>query len=1543
MDTNANCQFILKRINGQDTITLDKPNYAYTCGRSKENEIVCLSMVVSRQHCIFFHRKDGLFVADLMSANGLFINGVAQQPHQVVQLHSNDIVGVGCSGIDITDKTMFAYKLHTIAQSQTLESNNASTLSETVLNSENTLTRCTSIDRSDPLVKRKREERNCDVVIVPNKIPKLEDESHLMKEPVEEKCVIMDENDIEIIHDSLKNSLSKQNNENCEEVHVNSMTLVSPLKLKKVQQVPTTKFSEDDVVNLSDSEDDIFPSSQLFDSGFGVNTSVKQEIKDECAETDSERYNRLHDEDLVISLTDSEDEGNNWLCRLSRSQILNEDDEIITKIKEDYNAKEDKTEIESTDIENLVYDLNEAVDELQPDVGTKGKPENKIKKSVYRKGKETSLQNVRNTSQTYLSSSCTKRVEIDFKENSTEFFNNRTISNKKHSESWRNQSKQQTQKVDTSFSSTIETSITLKKKESLEKKVPQIEPPHLSTKRRSSGANKVQESLEKPVKQRLTTKEKKELKEKSKIEQYALAKERKNRRILHKWADCLPPNKIKASTPLTKEEKKKLVDNRKQKLKTIAMEEKRLSLENNQEKKRTTVKPKAKMSVKTRSDFLVEDTISVSKLPISEKSKTSSNQTPLINHSRKKKNTVEGLTTDLQHSLTLVELNKVGKIPKMNNAIKAGKTSESTLLAIPMQKVMDTDTTGTKLGNVSNTKSTVSTPNKSLAPCTSNTELRNKKKTKRVSFSTVIQTVREYQIDELNVLKKLKGKDAPLPRIKAFRATENERTHEFLLRIFLWNPVWLEEQEYLNTTPPVVNGNELYVMLTHYKSYDEYCRIISPLLLLETWYGITKEFQNIDQDPRRPTLMCSIVENSIQRDMKSTNIYLTTLMIEVLATKQDIERQAHPVFGDLVFFEYIDNQEKRKTFHKVFAYVTDVHQTILTPWTHYNRDLGHYVKNPCSLLTYTMTTKPLNQNIVVNRVQRLRTVTYLRSTLRMVRALDCLPKSQLMDPILSPKIEMYQLPTVSASETLITQDKLNQKQLEAVFKITETIVQKQAKLCFIQGPPGTGKSKVIVNIVTQVLYGSNRYTNNGSPLKILVCAPSNAAIDEITMRLLQIRSTMKHVHSKGFKMVRIGRAGAIHPIVKDISVTELAKREVKRTTTNTNNIPLDSVDEEKSFLESKINALKCELANTQKMDEVYRQHVRMKLTDITAKYELLLHRRPLKEINPKELVKIQRAAENRVLAHADIITCTLSSCYNNQMESVFVSDKHKISVCIVDEASQSCEAETLIPLMLRVNTLVLVGDSNQLPATILSPQAKQFGLDQSIFSRVQNAFEFYPSNPIIGLDMQYRMQHEICSWPNKFFYGGKLKTAVARNESFPFQTYRILNINANQNNDNSSNTDEAQFVTNMIASMLIFANFDKWECISIGIITPYNNQKSILQKKIAERMALLSENIKKKIKLDVNTVDGFQGQERDVIIMSCVRSRGIGFLSDRQRLCVALTRAKHSLILCGNFNTFMRDPMWNSLLSDAKFRKIFFNVNANAEPQEIKVHVVKRF
>ncbi|XP_017790018.1 PREDICTED: probable helicase senataxin [Habropoda laboriosa] len=1740
MDTNCNCQFVLERINISTKIVLDKLEHTYTCGRAKDNEIVCTSLTVSRRHCIFFHSKNELYVTDLKSSNGLFINGITQEPYQTTKLQPNDIIGIGCPDTDITDHNMFVYKLHKITQPEVVENNHSiGALPETILSIDSA---CNKFDAS---VKRKRVLKSHDAKLVPNKIPKLDVENCTMKESsLEEKCNVTDENDIEIVHVSLKTSITNEDldnnlhlnkrvdtnmcetsntikniksescisftnsehvkslvsnnmkkiikekensivcsskkelntniesnllhmndaqnpiinnksydlqskntvennkaksnpenikynsNKNCiasrnilseneksnvmksidrlipkddnarnllplppnfirnqngiikledeliltdtdEEVPLDSSTSVppvSPIKLKKVQQEPKTKFSEIDFVNMSDSEDDIFPCSQLFDIGFGMNTSVKDEIKEEPTEAENQRFSILDDADLVISLTDSEDEDNNWLHRLSRSQILNENDEINIKSVND-NIKKEPIDSEIVDI----GESNVHKSELPVSVETKLGKEKEAEKCINME-EVASLQDMKNLCQVSLPYVSIERMKDDFENHVEKSVEAPSSSSSigKLSESLINQSlllkeRETENDINTSVSSKVGSARPSKKKKSLEKKVPQIEPPHLPTRRRSSSSNRVHEdrekSFERSVRQRLSTKERKEQQEKFKIQQYLHTKEQKNRKIIHKWADCLPTSKNNISF-LTKEEKKILADNRKRKLQKLAME-KRLSLEENQEKKRIVSKPKAKITTKTRNDFLMEETMSVSKSGNApQKTKVSSNRSTLPNSSSPSKKTTKPvkskdaskeIATHLQHILTLSNISNVGRIQKKStvNKIKANiAVTEEALRDLSLEKQTEKkiEPKDVESKNKPSTEAFKSVEKESPAPLKSNMKSVVEKQKKRVSFSTVIHTIREYEIEESNVLKKIKGKDAPIPPEKVAIAkpkniTEsNAKYNEFLLRIFLWNPVWLEEQQYLNTTAPVVQQDELNVMLTHYNSYDEYYRITAPLLLLETWCNITKEVQRNDQVFRRPTFMCSIVENSIQTDKQPGNVSFTTLMLEVLASREEVYKQIHPVYGDLVFFEFVKNHEKGQTFHQIFAYVVNVYSTVLTPLTRYNKELQHYVKSPHMLLTYTMRTRLLdNHNIQVNRVQRLRAVTYLRPNLRMVRALQYLPNSPLMNLILYPKIEMYKLPTVSEPETLVTQDKLNQKQMEAVCKVTKAVVQKDAKLCFIQGPPGTGKSKVIVNIVTQILYGNNRYTSNASPTKILVCAPSNAAIDEIVLRLLDIRSTIKNqAKVKPFRMVRIGQAEMMHPTVKNISVTELAKRDIKKTAANSNSIPPDSVENEKQFLDSKMNALKCELANSRNVDETYKQHILMKLAEIAAKHELLRNRTPFYEINDRERMKLQRGAENRILEHADIITCTLSSCYTNQMESIFGTNKKRISVCIVDEATQSSEAETLIPLMLGINILVLVGDPNQLPATILSPEAKKLGLDQSIFSRVQNAFDMQLDNPIIMLDTQYRMQHDISYWPNKFFYGGKLKTAAERNNKFPFHSYRVLNLNANQNNDNFSNNDEAELVANIIHCMLMFSNLDNWEsCISCGILTPYNNQKSVILTKINEKTSSLPENVKKKMKIEVNTVDGFQGQERDVVIMSCVRSQKIGFLSDKQRLCVALTRAKRSLIICGNFNVFMRDPMWNSLLQDAKSRKVFFHVSTNADPQTVKSYVIK--
>lgn len=413
-----------------------------------------------------------------------------------------------------------------------------------------------------------------------------------------------------------------------------------------------------------------------------------------------------------------------------------------------------------------------------------------------------------------------------------------------------------------------------------------------------------------------------------------------------------------------------------------------------------------------------------------------------------------------------------------------------------------------------------------------------------------------------------------------------------------------------------------------------------------------------------------------------------------------------------------------------------------------------------------------------------------------------------------------------------------------------------------------------------------------------------------------------------------------------------------------------------------------------------------------------------------------------------------------------------IPVCIVDEAAQATELGTLIPLMLGVSTLILVGDPKQLPPTVLSEEAKDRGLDESLFYRARKNFQTQKGNPILMLDTQYRMLDEIARWPNNFFYQGAIKTG-SNVPDLPFQNYKLIHHFSHQD-QNDYNMGEATLVVNLIFGIVTELVKDPTkETVSIGIITPYRKQRRVIldllkaryeahapKMKIvkiakardvdsnanetsakapdnlnilsdggarekweellkteptekANRVEISKENGEKAVcenketekledwdeednekenskanekengkangkengedddeenaktgdkdneegesirvreepsplylklkSIQVNTVDSFQGQERDIIVMSCVRSRGIGFVNDPNRLCVSLTRAKHTLILCGNFNTFKRNTMWKALVDDAEARGSYVKLNAESSVDNIMKHVI---
>lgn len=247
----------------------------------------------------------------------------------------------------------------------------------------------------------------------------------------------------------------------------------------------------------------------------------------------------------------------------------------------------------------------------------------------------------------------------------------------------------------------------------------------------------------------------------------------------------------------------------------------------------------------------------------------------------------------------------------------------------------------------------------------------------------------------------------------------------------------------------------------------------------------------------------------------------------------------------------------------------------------------------------------------------------------------------------------------------------------------------------------------------------------------------------------------------------------------------------------------------------------------------------------------------------------------------------------------------------------------------QIRHLVLVGDENQLRATVFSVACRRGGYDRSLFERLKfNGF------PTVLLNEQYRMHTQISLWPSQYVYDGKLLNSSVvseRPDSFwhvhpTFAPCKMFDLPGSvEKSCPVSGSTFNELEASVIVSILtrFSKEFTFSEDISIGVITFYKAQKALIEEKLLRKGILSMGNIRlaRHLVISVNTVDSFQGQERDIIIISTVRSNlchKIGFTNDMRRLNVALTRARHSLWVVINSETFSQDTTWHSLIEHCK-------------------------
>lgn len=445
----------------------------------------------------------------------------------------------------------------------------------------------------------------------------------------------------------------------------------------------------------------------------------------------------------------------------------------------------------------------------------------------------------------------------------------------------------------------------------------------------------------------------------------------------------------------------------------------------------------------------------------------------------------------------------------------------------------------------------------------------------------------------------------------------------------------------------------------------------------------------------------------------------------------------------------------------------------------------------------------------------------------------------------------------------ITMPGLNDSQNEALNKIRNSL-----DVAIVHGPPGTGKTTTLVQSILFLLKEEKQ---------ILVCAPSNAAVDLMVEKL----------DEQGVNVVRVG-----HPA-----------RVTEKILSNT----LDArIARHADFKDLKTLRKKSEeyrsLASKYKRNFGYEERQQRGL--------LLSESKKMKE----EAELLEFYIVNSILSNAQVIASTLVGANNYQLKGM-----HFHSV-FIDEAAQALEPACWIPI-LKAQRVIFAGDHFQLPPTIKSYEAAKNGLEETLFEKA-----ILRNNADVMLREQYRMHEKIMDFSSKYFY----KDRLIANENV--RQWKVFGDDQPVEFIDTAGTgffeqveQETRSSFNKEEANLLFQHFDAYTQMiqlhgelegvtNIGIISPYKAQVSLLQDLFDERLAT-SPELKQKVA--INTVDSFQGQERDIIYISMVRSNEkgeIGFLADTRRMNVAMTRAKKKLVIIGDSATIGHHPFYEKLL-----------------------------
>ena len=442
---------------------------------------------------------------------------------------------------------------------------------------------------------------------------------------------------------------------------------------------------------------------------------------------------------------------------------------------------------------------------------------------------------------------------------------------------------------------------------------------------------------------------------------------------------------------------------------------------------------------------------------------------------------------------------------------------------------------------------------------------------------------------------------------------------------------------------------------------------------------------------------------------------------------------------------------------------------------------------------------------------------------------------------------------------------LNDSQNEAV-----RLIAAATDVALVHGPPGTGKTTTFIQAIRHTLQTEKQ---------VLVCSPSNVAVDLLTERLVR----------QGVTVLRLGNPARV-------------SEEVINNTLDVRMMNHVSYKELKEY--------------RRKAEEYFSLAKKYKRNFGFAERE----QRNLLYQEARQLLKDATVLEDYILweqfENAQVIACTPVVSSGKLMR-----DK-RFGTVFIDEAAQALEPMSWIPIT-RADRVIFAGDHCQLPPTVKSRKAEEGGLKYTLFERL---IKSQPEATAL-LRTQYRMHENIMQFSNRMFYESKLGSDISVKDNvlsfdeeddllhrpMEFIDTAGCGFNEEQNPEtlSMSNKEEADLLLKHLGKVI--EQYGNRDPLSIGIIAPYKQQTEYLSQQLEEQ-SYFKESPHR---FSVRTVDGFQGQERDIICISLVRSNDngeIGFLSDTRRMNVALTRAKRKLLVFGDSATLANHSFYKSFL-----------------------------